>query len=116
MRVKTALAPKKLISIAQMKPKAQKICLQSDLRAHLVSVLFKFSFSLRNINKKKLMTKLVSMETFGIFVAYVPVISFYLDIIMIIILSYFSITYIFLTYHSKLRPLTSSRFLISCLC
>ena len=77
MRVKTALAPKKLISIAQMKPKAQKICLQSDLRAHLVSVLFKFSFSLRNINKKKLMTKLVSMEIFGIFVAYVPVISRY---------------------------------------
>ena len=69
MRGKTALAPKKLILIAQMKPKAQKICLQSDLRAHLVSVLFKFSFSLRNINKKKLMTKLVSMEIFGIFVA-----------------------------------------------
>ena len=58
MRVKTALAPKKLISIAQMKPKAQKICLQSDLRAHLVSVLFKFSFSLRNINKKKVNDKI----------------------------------------------------------
>ena len=53
MRVKTALAPKKLILIAQMKPKAQKICLQSDLRAHLVPVLFKFSFSFRNINKKR---------------------------------------------------------------
>lgn len=77
MRVKTALAPKKLILIAQMKPKAQKICLQSDLRAHLVSVLFKFSFSFRNINKKKLMTKLVSMEIFGIFVSYVPAISRY---------------------------------------
>ena len=74
MRVRTAPAPKKLILIAQMKPNAHEICLQSDLRAHLVSVLFKFSFSFRNINKKKLMTKLVSMEIFGIFVSYVPVI------------------------------------------